>query len=108
MIDPDKIYQHIMAAAKEWTEADEEARRLAKLERIVLAEIMNQYAADAVTMAERKSMALASPEFKLHVNNLVIARTKANVTKARYEAAKSLAELRRSQESTRRAEMGIR
>lgn len=107
MIDPDKIYQHIIAAAKEWTEADEEARRLKALDKIVLAEITNQQD-NALSHAVRLSLALASPEYRLHVTNMVAAKTKANATFARYKAAQSLAELRRSQESTRREEMRLK
>ena len=106
MIDPDKIYHHIMEASKEWVSADEDSRRLIALEKIVLAEITNQQAAES--MAERKSLALASGEYKHHVTLMVAAKTKANAAKARYEAAKSLAELRRSEESSRREEMRIR
>ena len=106
MIDPDKIYQHIMEASREWVEADEEARRLASLEKVVLAEITNHTI--GASQAERKSLALASPEYKHHITLMVAAKTKANSTLARYKAAQSLAELRRSQESSRRAEMGIR
>ena len=106
MIDPDKIYTHIMQAAKEWVEADEEARKLSAMEKIVLAEITNQQVAES--MAERKSLAIASPEYKLHVTNMVAAKTKANSTLARYKAAQNLAELRRSEESTKRAEMQLR
>ena len=106
MIDPDKIYAHIMAAAKEWTVADEEARRLKELQPIVLAEIANQQ--PDKSMAERKSIALASPEYRHHVTLMVAAKTKANAAFARYKAAQNLAELRRSEESSRRAEMGLR
>ena len=105
-LDPDKIYHHIMSAAKQWTVDDEEARKLEKTEKIVLAEIINHQTAE--TMAEKKSLALASPEYKLHVMNMIAAKTKANASRAAYEAAKSLAELRRSQESTNRAEMNLR
>ena len=106
MIDPDKIYAHIMAAAKEWTVADEEARRLKELQPIVLAEIANQL--PDKSMAERRSIALATPEYRHHITLMVAAKTKANATLARYKAAQNLAELRRSEESSRRAEMNIR
>ena len=105
-LDPDKIYHHIMEAAKQWVADDEEARKLEKTEKIVLAEITNHQVADS--MAEKKSLALASPEYKLHMMNMITARTKANASKAAYEAAKNLSELRRSEESSRRSEMNLR
>ena len=106
MLDADSIYEKIIAASKEWVAADEESRRLSAMEKIILAEITNHQAAES--MAERKSLALASPEYKLHVANMVAAKTKAKTTLARYKAAQSLAELRRSEESSRRAEMNLR
>ena len=106
-LDADGIYEKIMEAAREWVSADEEARKLAKLEKVVLAEITNQQD-QALSHAVRASLALASPEYRLHITNMIAAKTQANITHARYRAAQSLAELRRSQESSRRAEMSIR
>ena len=106
-LDPDAIYEKIMEAAREWVSSDEDARRLAKMEKVVLAEITNQQD-QSLSHAVRASLALASPEYRLHITNMVAAKTKANITHARYKAAQSLAELRRSQESSRRAEMNIR
>ena len=105
-LDADQIFKHIMEAAQEWVEADQESRRLTALEKVVLAEITNQQAAES--MAERKSLALASGEYKHHVALMIAAKTKANMTLARYKAMQNLSELRRSEESTRRAEMGLR
>jgi len=106
-LDPDKIYTHIMEAAKVWVSDDEEARRLRKLDKVILAEITNQQD-QALSHAVRSSLAIGSPQYRLHVTNMVAAQTKANMSRARYDAARSLAELRRSQESTRRAEAQIR
>lgn len=105
-LDAAQIYEKIIEAAREWVEADEEARRLFKLEKVVLAEITNRQPAES--MAERKSLALASPEYRLHIDTMIAAKTRANMAHARYKAVQSLSELRRSEESTRRAEMGMR
>ena len=106
-LDPDKIYAHIMECAKEWVSADEESRKLHELQPIILAEIFNRMD-ESASVAQRKSWAMASAEYKLHITNMVAAKTKANSTLARYKAAQNLAELRRSEESSRRAEMNIR
>ena len=105
-LDADEIYREIMKAAEEWSKADDEARNLKEMDRIILAEITNQALGNS--MAEKKSKALASPEYRLHVLRMVAAKTKANIALAKYKAAQSLADLRRSQESSRRAEMNIR
>jgi hypothetical protein len=106
MLDADAIYREIMKAAEEWAKADEDARSLKEMDKIVLAEITNQAVGDS--FADRKMKALASPEYRLHKTKMVAAKTAANIALARYKAAQALAELRRSQESTRRAEMGMR
>ena len=104
-LNADEIYAKIIAAAKEWVTADEESRRLTKLEKVVLAEITNQQPAES--MAERKSLALASAEYKHHIAMMIAAKTASNMAHARYKAMHSLAELRRSEESTRRQEMRL-
>ena len=76
------------------------------MDSIVLAEIINRM--EGESFAERKSKALGSPEYKLHKTNLIVAKTDANIKLAMYKAAQSLAELRRSEESTRRAEINLR
>lgn len=107
MIDPDKIYHHTLEAANAWAQADAEARRLWKLEKVVLAEITNQQD-QSLTFAVRKSLALASPEYKLHITHMVNARTEANIANARYKAAIALSDNRRTVEASRRAEMGLK
>ncbi len=106
MLNADEIYREIIKAAEEWAKADEESRSLKEMDKIVLAEITNQAIGDSY--ADRKAKALGSPEYKLHKTKMITAKTKANVALAKYKAAQSLAELRRSEESTRRAEMGMR
>jgi hypothetical protein len=52
--------------------------------------------------------ALADEEYTSFVEGMVQARKAANKARVRYDSAKVLAELRRSQEATRRAEANIR
>jgi hypothetical protein len=106
MLDADKVYNAIVQSAKDWAVADEKWRNLKEMDSIILAEIINHQSGES--FAERKSKALASPEYKLHKVNLVSSKTEANIKLAMYKAAQNLAELRRTEESSRRAEMGIR
>jgi hypothetical protein len=106
ILNPDEIYKQTMSAAKEWADADEEWRSLKETDRIVLAEITNR--AEGDSYAERKSKALASPEYRLHKTKMVTAKTKANIMLAKYKAAQDLSNNRRTQEVTHRTEMGIR
>ena len=106
MLNADEIYKLTMESAKEWAMADEEYRTLHETDKIVLAEITNHQ--EGVSFAERKSKALASPEYRLHKTRMVTAKTKANIMLAKYKAAQDLSNNRRTQEVTQRTEMNIR
>jgi hypothetical protein len=58
----------------------------------------------AASKADRELGALSEPAYKLHLANMVAARKEANRARVRYDSARVLAELRRTQESTRRIE----
>lgn len=72
----------------------------------MLAELMNNAAGQ--TSAAKEQAALSDPVYRLHITNMVAARREANKAKMKYDATKVLSEMRRSQESTRRAEMNLR
>jgi hypothetical protein len=71
----------------------------------VLAELMNGFQG---ANAERERMALADVVYKLHLTKMAVARKEANRARVRYDAMRVLGEMRRTQESTRRAEANIR
>ena len=58
--------------------------------------------------AERERIALADTTYKHHLRTMVAARRESNRAKVRYDRVRVLAEMRRTQESTRRAEANIR
>jgi hypothetical protein len=104
--DPDKIRERLAQVGEEWADKDAAANLLEETKNSLLAELMNT--ANATSEAERKRIAQADPAFKLHLANMVSARKEANRARVRYETGKMWAELRRSQESTKREEMRIR
>jgi len=106
MLNPDEIYRITIESAKEWALSDEKYRTLHETDKIVLAEITNHQ--EGVSFAERKSKALASPEYRLHKTNMITAKTEANIMLAKYKAAQDLSNNRRTQEVTKRTEMNIR
>lgn len=103
MIDfaPESIYRQLLTAGEEWADKDAAADILEQTKKTVLAELMNALQGSA---AERERQALADPAYKLHITNTNAARKDANRARVRYDSAKVLAELRRTQESTRRIE----
>jgi hypothetical protein len=104
--DPDKIRERLAQVGEEWADKDAAANLLEETKNSLLAELMNT--ANASSEAERKRIAQADPAFKLHLANMVTARKEANRARVRYETGKMWAELKRSVESTKRAELQIR
>ena len=107
MFDPDRIYHEITKAGEDWADKEAAADLLEETKKTVLAEIMNAIP-NKSSAAQVEREALADPVYRLHVTNMVLARKEANKARVRYEATKVLSEMRRSQESTRRAEMTLR
>lgn len=105
MLDPDKIYAKLIESGEEWADKDSAANLLEETKKTVLAKIM--FTLDG-SQAAREMVALATDDYERHLRSMIDARREANKAKVRYDAIKTLAELRRSQESTRRAEANIR
>lgn len=103
MLNPDEIHERLRLAGEEWADKDAAANSLEETKPVVLAELTNQAAGSSA--AEKKSVALAEPAYKLHLTSMVAARKEANRAKVRYDTGKIWAELKRTQESTKRAEM---
>jgi hypothetical protein len=105
VISSEKIYETIIKAGEEWADMDAAATLLEETKKSVLAKLINE-AEGSVNAREYK--ALADPEYRKHVEGMTQARKLANKARVRYDSARILAELRRSEESTRRAEMTLR
>ena len=104
--DPDKTYNAILRAGEEWADADAAASMLEETRKSVLAKAMLE--SSSTSHAAREMYALADPKYTEFLTAMVNARKTANKHRVRYDSAKTLAELRRSQESTKRAEMALR
>lgn len=105
-MDAERIYNNLVKAGEDWADADAAASLLEETRKSVLARLMNE--ATATTVAAKEMFALADEEYRAHIDGMVTARKAANKARVRYDSAKVLAELRRSEESTRRAEMTLR
>ena len=105
-MDAERIYEQIVKAGEEWSDLDAAASLLEETKKSVLAKLMNE--CQAASIGAKEMYALAEDEYKKHVSGMVQARKLANKAKVRYDSARILAELRRSEESTRRAEMTMR
>ena len=103
VINPDEILERLRLAGEEWADKDAAANALEETKKSVLSELLLQ--AEGGTIATREAEALSNPVFKLHLANMVNARKEANRAKVRYDTGKIWAELVRTRESTKRAEM---
>ena len=104
--DADKAYDSILRAGEDWADKQAAADLLEETRKSVLARLM--IGADATSQGGREMYALADEQYTDFVDGMVAARRAANKARVRYDSAKVLAELRRSQEATRRAEANIR
>ena len=103
MLNPEQIYAEIVKSGSDWADKDAAATILEETKKTVFAELFNQQPEGSIGV--REYAASADPVYKLHVVNMVNARKEANRAKVRFDGAKLLADLRRSEESTRRAEL---
>jgi hypothetical protein len=103
---PEVLYTKIIQAGEEWADAEAAAALLEETRKSVLAKLMNESASTSI--AGKEMLALGDQQYRDFVTGMVQARKAANKARVRYDSAKILAELRRSEESTRRAEMTLR
>lgn len=99
---PEAIYRQLLQAGEDWADKEAAAEILEENKKTVLAELKRGYQGSD---AERERNALADAAYKLHLTNMNAARKEANRARVRYDSARVLAELRRTQESTRRMEV---
>lgn len=105
-LNSDRAYDALVKSGEDWADKDAAASLLEETKKSVLAKLKNE--SEAKSDAARESEALCKPEFREHVEMMIEARKQANRARVRYDSAKVLAEMRRSEESTRRAEMTLR
>lgn len=99
--DPEATYRVLLQAGEDWADKQAAADVLEETKKTVLAELMNGLDGSA---AERERRALADAAYRLHLTKMNAARKEANRARVKYDSAKVLAEMRRTQESTRRME----
>ena len=107
--DADTIYRQINEAGEDWADKKAAYETLDDLSKTVYADILSDYLPPTCsTKAEAETRTYASAKWKEHLAAVSGARRAWLLSEVRYKNLQTLAELRRSQESTRRAEMGMR
>lgn len=106
LLDSDRAYEALVRSGEEWADKDAAANLLEETKKSVLAKLKTE--ASEKSDAGREMVALAHRDYQAHLEIMVAARRDANKARVRYDSARVLAEMRRSEESTRRAEMTMR
>ncbi len=101
--EPAKIYAALIESGSEWADAEHGAAILEETKSSVLAQLKTEAGAKSDAAAE--TQAKADPRYREHLEAMVNARRVANLARVRYDAAKVLAEARRTESANRRAEM---
>lgn len=105
---PDKIYHEVTGAGEEWADKKAAYEALDDNTKSVLAEITGRYMDGKISKAQAETMALSSRDYRDHLADLSKARSAFLRAQVKYDSLRMLVELRRSQESSRRAEMSLR
>jgi len=108
ILDPDRIYHELGVSGEDWADKKAAYQALDDLTKTVYADIMTDFIPACPTKAEAEVRALADGKYKAHLASKSAARRAWLLAEVKYHNLQTLAELRRSQESTRRAEMGMR
>lgn len=101
---PERIYKMIVEAGDDWADKDAAATILEETKKTVHSEIFNGQP-QAMSVSAREHAANADSAYKLHVINMVTARKNAHKAKVRFDGAKLLSEMRRTEAATQRALM---
>ena len=109
MLNGDEIYRQVIDCGIDWADKKAAYETLDDITKTVLSDIISNYLPPTCpTKSEAEIRALASREYKEHLSSKAAARREWLVSEVKYKGAVMLAELRRTEESTKRAEMGMR
>lgn len=107
-LDPDKIRERLVEVGDDWADKKSAYCALDDNTKTVLAEVMSNYLPSCSSKAEAEMRALADKTYKEHLAAKSAARKEWLKAEVRWNTGTLWAELRRSAESTKRAEMALR
>lgn len=106
-LDPDKIYNITLSAGDDWADKNAAAHSMEEMKKTVLAQQSLVYIKEGLSVSKSEVMALCSDEYINHIRDMVEARKLANKARVKLDLLKVLAEMRRTLEVTRRAEIQL-
>lgn len=102
-LDGSRAYAELLESGNDWCDKNAAADLLEQQKHSVLSEIKLSCAENSD--AARETWARASNRYRQFLEAMVEARRLSNRARVKYDAVKTLAELRRTEESSRRTEM---
>ena len=105
-MDIDKASDNALEKAVKAAELDGAARMLEEMKKILLSELVNQSEQSSISKAEH--WARNQDRYREHIDEMVKARTAANIAKAEWEATQMRFEAWRTKQATHRAEINLR
>ena len=109
MINADEIYAKVIESGTVWADCKAAYELLDDMSKTILADITSNFMPPVSgTKSEAEMRALASADYKNHLASKGAARKLWLHAQVAYDGVKMLAELRRSEESTNRAQMNMR
>lgn len=108
MLDPEKIFAEVSSVGETWADVKAAYEALNDNTKSILADIALGYMDGKTSKAEAELRALASKAYREHLAEVKTARRAFLMAQVRYDSIKLLAELRRTEAATRRAEMTLR
>lgn len=106
-INPAGIFERLVTLGEAWGDANAAAAMLEEMQKPLLSKLTIQQMEGGVSRALAETEALASDEYGRHVERMVAARREANLCRVRYQSGQVWAELLRSANANRRAELAM-
>ncbi len=109
LLDSNAMYKRLLEVGEAWADARSAYQALDDATKSVLADIMQGYRDTAPTLGvtAAETLALRSQPFRDHLASVSVANRAYLRSQVKYDSLKALIELRRSEESTRRAELQL-
>lgn len=101
MINPNAIYEQLVQAGDDWSDANAAADLLEETRKTKLAQLQLGFVEEK-SMAAKEMNALASSEYESFIKGMVTARKLANRARVKYDSAKIYTDLLRTQSATER------
>jgi len=105
--DPDRIYTEVVSSGEAWADAKAAYEALSDMTKTILADIVTDFLPSCSSKSEAETRGLASKQYKEHLASVAAARRAWLLSEVRWKSIVLLADLRRSEESSRRAEMRL-